>query len=170
MGILTRKIKDYNTMGKKVTDPKASVNKALDTYSEMKTALPKAVEKKRKAEKPKVFKVDIKEEPKKEAMQSSINMFGTSTVVTDLNEIGIGTKSVSRKQEDREIDFASVNRGLPAFQLKEVDHSNLYKVEASNVLNLNPFQVSFSESELDQYTYQNPMIIRPDDGFTKQSF
>ena len=93
-------------------------------------------------------------------------MFGSSTVVTDLNDISMGAKSTSkRSQEDKEIDFASLKGGSPAFQLKEVDHSNLYKVEANNVLNLNPFQVSFSTSELEQYTFQNPML----DGLKKES-
>ena len=169
MSILTKKINDYNNMGKKVTDPKASVNKALDTYTEMKGALPIAEEKKRKAQKTKVFKVEIKES-EKETTPTTVNMFGTNTVVTDFGDIGINSKTISRKQEDKEIDFASVNGGSPIFQLKEIDHSNLYKVEANNVLNLNPFQISFSENELNQYTYQNPMLIRPDEGFTKQSF
>ena len=165
MGILSEKINDYNDLGKEVKDSKASVKKALETYGEMKPALAKAEAKKRNA-KPKVFKVDIKEEPKKEVTQSSINMFESSTVVTDLNDISMGAKSTSkRSQEDKEIDFASLKGGSPAFQLKEVDNSNLYKVEANNVLNLNPFQVSFSTSELEQYTFQNPMF----DGLKKES-
>ncbi len=165
MSILSEKIDDFNNDGKEVKDSKASVKKAIEAYEKMKPALAKAEEKKRSA-KPKVFKVDIKEEPKKETTQSSINIFGTSTVVTDLNDIGIGTKRTSnRSKDDKEIDFANINNGIPAFRLQEVDHSNLYKVEASNVLNLNPFQVSFSETELNQYTYQNPML----DGFKRES-
>jgi len=165
MSILSEKIDDFNNDGKEVKDSKASVKKAIEAYNKMKPALAKAEEKKRNA-KPKVFKVEIKEEPKRETVQSSINMFGTSTVVTDLNDIGMGTKKTTNKsQDDKEIDFAGINSGIPAFRLKEVDHSNLYKVEANNVLNLNPFQVSFSETELNQYTYQNPML----DGLKRES-
>jgi hypothetical protein len=165
MSILSEKIDDFNNDGKEVKDSKASVKKAIEAYEKMKPALAKAEEKKRNA-KPKVFKVEIKEEPVKETKQSSINMFGTSTVVTDLSDIGIGVKrNPGKSTEDKEIDFAGINSGMPSFRLKEVDHSNLYKVEANNVLNLNPFQVSFSETELNQYTYQNPML----DGLKRES-
>jgi hypothetical protein len=170
MSVLSEKIDDFNSDGKEVKDSKESVKKAIEAYNKMKPALAKAEEKKRSA-KPKVFKVDIKEEPKRESTQSSVNMFGTSTVVSDFNDIGIGVKTVSKKaKEDKEIDFANVKNGIGEVKLKFVDHSNLYKVEASNVLNLNPFQISFSESELNQFTYQNPMIAKPQEGFNKQSF
>lgn len=170
MSILEEKINEFNNDGKEVKDSKASVKKAIDAYNKMKPALAKAEEKKRSA-KPKVFKVDIKEEPKKEVKAASVNMFGTSTVVSDLSDIGIGVKPVSKKaKEDKEIDFANVKNGVGEVKLKFVDHSNLYKVEASNVLNLNPFQISFSESELNQFTYQNPMLAKPQEGFNKQSF
>ena len=64
MSILSEKIDDVNNDGKEVKDSKASVKKAIEAYEKMKPALAKAEEKKRSA-KPKVFKVDIKEEPKK---------------------------------------------------------------------------------------------------------
>jgi hypothetical protein len=163
MSILSKKIKDYNDLGRNGGTPKENVKTALDAYGEMKPAL---TQKMRQKAKPKVFKVDIKEEPAKKVEQSyNINMFNSNTVVEDLSDIGLGSTNKKAK-EDREIDFASLNGGSRVVQLKCVDYSNLYKVEADNVLNLNPFQVSFSASELDQYTHQNPML----DSFKNEIF
>ena len=162
MSILSKKIKDYNDLGRNGGTPKENVKTALDAYGEMKPALTQKMKQKAK---PKVFKVDIKEEPAKKVEQSyNINMFNSNTVVEDLSDIGLGSTNKKAK-EDREIDFASLNGGSRVVQLKCVDYSNLYKVEANNVLNLNPFQVSFSETELNQYTYQNPML----DGLKRES-
>ena len=71
MSILSEKIDDFNNDGKEVKDSKASVKKAIEAYEKMKPALAKAEEKKRNA-KPKVFKVDIKEEPVKETMNNQV--------------------------------------------------------------------------------------------------
>jgi len=162
MSILSDEIENYNDLGKEGGVPKENVKKALEAYNKMKPAL---TEKMKEKSKPKVFKVDIKEEPKKEVNTSSTNMFGTSTVVDNFEDIGITSKTIKRSKEDKEIDFANKSVSPSAVQLKFVDNSNLYKVEASNVLNLNPFQVSFSANELNQFTYQNPML----DGYKKES-
>ena len=170
MGILSKKINDYNDLGKDVKDPKESVDIALDTYSEMKPALAKAEQQKKKNAKPKMFKVDIKPEPKKETSQSTINVFGPGTVVENFEDIGMTSTPAKKKSDDMDMELASINGGKPVFQLKVVDHSNLYKVEESNVLKLNPFQINFSENELNQYTYQNPMLGQYNNGLTKDSF
>ena len=163
MSILSRKIKDYNDLGRNGGTPKENVKTALDAYGEMKPALTQKMKQKAK---PKVFEVKIKDEQIKKTEQSyNVNVFNSNTVVEDLGDIGLGSTN-KKVKEDREIDFASFNGGSRDVQLKFVDHSNLYKVEADNVLNLNPFQVSFSASELDQYTHQNPML----DSFKKESF
>ncbi len=175
MSILSKKIEDYNDLvkkGKQADVSKESVKKALDTHNELKSALADQIKKKSK---PKVFQVQMPNEVKKnkdnKRMQTPYSIFNSSTVVENLEDIGVTAASINRKStDDKEIDFKSGNNGLHTVKLKFVDNSNLYQVEEDNVLKLNPLQTTFSENELNEYTFQNPMLDNYRKSFGSESF